>query len=273
MKIKEYPQVAAFDDGDFLLKDGTNGTKIIKASDAAKGFLESLVDPIAHASIYRGKSLGTSFTSAQKAAIADGSFKDLFVGDYWIDGSRKYRIADADYFYNVGDTAFTKHHLVVVPDKILYSGMMKSDGTTTGGYVNSDMRLTGLESAKTTISAFFGDGLLTHRDYLVNAVSNGRPSGRSWVDSKVELMSEIMVYGCHIHAPGNDGSTLPNNYTTAKKQLALFRINPQMVNTREYYWLRDVVSSYSFACVYYNGNATCNYASSTYGVRPYFCIG
>ena len=35
MKITEYPQVTAFDDGDFLLKDGTNGTKIIKASDAA----------------------------------------------------------------------------------------------------------------------------------------------------------------------------------------------------------------------------------------------
>ncbi len=273
MKIKEYPQVTAFDDGDFLLKDGTNGTKIIKASDAAKGFLDSLIDPIAHASIYRGKSLGTSFTTAQKAAIADGSFKDLFVGDYWTDGSRKYRIADMDYFYNVGDTAFTKHHLVVVPDKNLYSGMMKSDGTTTGGYVNSDMRLTGLANAKTTISAFFGDGLLTHRDYLVNAVSSGRPSGRSWVDSQVEIMNEIMVYGCHIFSPANDGSNIPNNYTTAKKQLALFRLNPQMVNTREYYWLRDVVSSDYFAYVYDYGYATYACADYTFGVRPYFCIG
>ena len=60
MKFKEFLQVTVCADGDFLLKDGTNGTKIIKASDAAKGFLDSLIDPIAHASIYRGKSLGTS---------------------------------------------------------------------------------------------------------------------------------------------------------------------------------------------------------------------
>ena len=60
MKITEYPQVTAFDDGDFLLKDGTNGTKIIKASNAANEFFNLVVDPQMHANIYRGKSLGTS---------------------------------------------------------------------------------------------------------------------------------------------------------------------------------------------------------------------
>ena len=82
-----------------------------------------------------------------------------------------------------------------------------------------------------------------------------------------------MVYGCHIFSPANDGSNIPNNYTTAKKQLALFRLNPQMVNTREYYWLRDVVSSYSFACVHSNGVADSTNAGGATGVRPYFCIG
>lgn len=32
-----------------------------------------------------------------------------------------YRIAAFDYYYNCGDTNFTKHHVVIVPDTSLYS--------------------------------------------------------------------------------------------------------------------------------------------------------
>ena len=35
-----------------------------------------------HNSIYRGKNLGTSVSSAQYAEISAGTFKDLFIGDY-----------------------------------------------------------------------------------------------------------------------------------------------------------------------------------------------
>lgn len=275
MKITEYPQVASFDEGDFLLKDGVNGTKIIKASDAAIALLDGLVDPQMHANIYRGKSLGTSFTAAQKAAIVDGSFKDLFVGDYWTIGGKIYRIADMDYFYNTYyNPPLTKHHLVIVPDKVMYTNAMKSDGTTTGGYVNSDMRLTGLANAKTTINSAFGsENILTHKEYLVNAVSNGKPSGRSGLDATVEIMNEIMVFGTRIYATGNDGTASASLYTLSTKQFSLFRLNPKMIHTQESYWLRDVVSSYFFAYVYCSGYAYFSYANSTFGVRPYFCIG
>lgn len=274
MKITEYPKVTSFDDGDFLIKDGTNGTKIIKATDAAIAFLDSLVDPQMHANIYRGKSLGTSFTAAQKAAIADGSFKDLFVGDYWTIGGKVYRIADMDYFYNTGSPAFLKHHLIIVPDKNMYTNVMKSDGTTTGGYVNSDMRLTGLANAKTTINAAFGsENVLTHKEYLVNAVSSGKPSGRTFTDATVEIMNEIMVFGTRIYATGNDGTASIPLYTLSTKQFSLFRLNPKMIHTQEYYWLRDVVSSNSFAYVDYGGAADCYDAYYPFGVRPYFCIG
>lgn len=274
MKITEYPQVTAFDDGDFLLKDGTNGTKIIKASNAANEFFNLVVDPQMHANIYRGKSLGTSFTAAQKAAIADGSFKDMFIGDYWTIGGKVYRVADMDYFYNTGSPAFTKHHLVVVPDKTMYNNVMKSAGTTEGGYVNSDMRLTGLASAKTTITSAFGsDAVLTHKEYLVNAVTNGKPSGKSFTDASVEIMNEIMVFGTRIYAVGNDGTASTPLYTLSTKQFSLFRLNPKMIHTQEYYWLRDVVSSFSFAYVPNVGGANSCSAPSPGGVRPYFCIG
>ncbi len=65
----------------------------------------------------------------------------------------------------------------------------------------------------------FGSLVLTHKDIFVNAVTNGHPSGVTWVDSDVELMNEIMVYGTFVHAAVNEGTIVPSNYTTAKLNL------------------------------------------------------
>ena len=56
---------------DKLLIQTANGTKIIQASILAPALLSLLVGDSAasHNAIYRGKSLGSSFTSAQSAAI------------------------------------------------------------------------------------------------------------------------------------------------------------------------------------------------------------
>lgn len=151
--------------------------------------------------------------------------------------------------------------------------VMNDTNTTEGGYVGSKMYKEGLEQAKTTIKAAFGDMLLTHRDYLTNAVTDGKPSAGGWFDSQVELMNEIMVYGCHVHAPGGDGATVPYNYTTGRQQFAAAMLNPSIVNLRYWYWLRDVVSSAAFADVGGGGRADSVNASYSSGVRPYFLIG
>ena len=140
--------------------------------------------------------------------------------------------------------------------------------------IGSEMRISGLDSAKATIESAFGNLVLTHRDRFTNAVTNGKASGGTWYDSKVELMNEIMVYGCPIFTPGCDGSTVPNLYTTAKKQLAIMKLNPNVIIAkRQDIWLRDVVSSAFFAGVHYNGDASNSGASSSLGVLPYFVIG
>lgn len=274
MRINEYPKATLFDDGDTLIKDGINGTKGILFSDAATALMESVLTPMMHRNVYRGKYLGTSVTDAQKAAIQNGTFKDLYIGDYWTNGGINWRIADINYFYNCGDSAFTKNHLVIVPEGSLYNHRMNAGNTTEGGYVGSEMRTSGLDSAKATIRAAFGNLVLSHRDYFTNAVTDGKPSGGSWYDSEVELMNEIMVYGCHVFAPACDGSTVPNKYTTAKKQLAIMRLNPNVIIAkRQDIWLRDVVSSASFARVSFNGLASYYGASISCGVLPYSVIG
>lgn len=223
----------------------------------------------AHNAIYRGKYLGNTYTAAQQAAVAAGTFDDLFIGDYWTIGGVNYRIAGFDYYLNNGDTACATHHMIVVPDTRLYTHVMNDTNVTEGGYYGSKMRTSGLNQAKTTAESAFGAShILSHREYLTNAVSNGRPSGGSWYDCTVELMSERMVYGNGIFMPVSDGTNVPSNYTVSKGQLPLFLYRHDLIGNRENWWLRDVITAAAFAFVYNDGYATSNYASAAAGVRP-----
>lgn len=270
-KIVDYPAADRIVKDDVFLLDGERGTRKALASWAAVE-LAGLISPINHCNVFRGKNLGGGVSSAQKAAIKNGSFDNLYIGDYWTINGVTWRIADMDYFLRCGDTDFTSHHLVIVPDVPLYSSKMNETHTTEGGYVGSLMYKSGLDQAKTAIAAAFGNLVTTHRDYFCNAVSNGCPSGGAWFDSTVELMSERMVYGNAVFAPISDGSAVPDNYTTGKSQFALFRMAPRYISNRQWYWLRDVVSATGFAVVSGYGNASCSLASIVGGVRPYFVI-
>ena len=223
----------------------------------------------AHNAIYRGKYLGNTYTAAQQAAVAAGTFDDLFIGDYWTIGGVNYRIAGFDYYLNNGDTACATHHMIVVPDTQLYTHVMNDTNVTEGGYYGSKMRTSGLNQAKTTAESAFGAShILSHREYLTNAVSNGRPSGGSWYDCTVELMSERMVYGNGIFMPVSDGTNVPSNYTVSKGQLPLFLYRHDLIGNRENWWLRDVITAAYFAFVYNDGAAYYHYASTALGVRP-----
>lgn len=272
------------------IHDGTGLKKITFANFRAKAVegTEAKIAPLlfnnagAHNAIYRGKSLGSTVTTAQYAAIKAGTFDDLYIGDYWTIGGVNYRIAAFDYYLNSGDTSCTTHHVVIVPDTCLYNAQMHNTSsggyeggaanTTAGGYVGSDMYKSNLEQAKTTIKSAFSGHVLKHRIYLTNAVANGRASGGAWCDSEVDLMCEQMVYGSGIFSPVSDGSNVPVNYRVEKSQLPLFQHEPSRIGNRNDWWLRDVITASVFARVYYNGNANCGYASNSCGVRPAFCI-
>lgn len=226
----------------------------------------------AHNAIYRGKSLGSTVTTAQYNAIKAGTFEDLYIGDYWTIGGVNYRIAAFDYYLNSGDTNCTTHHAVIVPDTCLYNAQMNSSNVTTGGYVGSAMYTENLETAKTTIKNAFSGHVLTHRIYLTNAVANGRASAGAWCDSEVDIMCEQMVYGSGIFSPVSDGSNVPTNYRVEKSQLPLFQHEPSRISNRATWWLRDVISASLFASVNGSGRAACNLASLSLGVRPAFCI-
>lgn len=261
-----------------LIHDG-NGVKVITVENLHKG-LQTDIDSVrniladgaaAHNCIYRGKNLGTSVTAEQYAAISSGKFTDLYIGDYWVINGVTYRIAAFDYYYNCGDTNFTKHHVVIVPDTSLYKAQMNTSNVTTGGYTGSAMYKSNLAQAKTTIKAAFGSAhVLTKRELLTNAVNGNTPSGWAWFDSDVELMNEVQAYGS-VAWGAHDGNGY--NVASGDGQFPLFMFDRTKLHNREDYWLRDVSSATSFSLVSNYGRANDTHASYSLGVRPAFCIG
>lgn len=268
--LNNLPSASRLTSTDIMLRDVSAGNDARKISAAQMASdLAGLVSSRQHRNIFRGKSLGSSLTSAQLTAISNGTFDDIFVGDYWTINGTTYRIADMDYWYNDGDASyFAKHHVVVVPDTNLYSTSMNDTNTAEGAYANSKMRTTNLGDALSTIQSAFGANLLTHREMLENAITDSVASGSSWYDSTIDLMSETMLYG---HRIASQNSRLAHANSTS--QLALFQLYPFAAVRSSGFWLRDVAGQTTFcAHLAYGASAVYN-ASESRGVRPVFAVG
>lgn len=239
----------------------------------------------AHNGIYRGEDLTTYFNSGEmSAAIADGSFRNIYPGDYitksiTIDGATysnvKFIIMDLDYHLHCGDTETTAHHVAIMPEEQLGTAQMNSSHTTTGGYVGSAMWTTHIPKVVAGFEAAFGAAhILEHRELLSNAMDDnvksnaydgwsGAASNWAWVNVKANLANENMVYGAPVLS-----SSL---YDTGEcnSQLAAFRLNHGLIcSDRYWWWLRSVAYSSNFCLVDGYGVAGYGDAAYSYGVRP-----
>ena len=251
-----------------------------------------------HNNIFRGDDLFAKGYTIDDicAMISDGSFSDIYIGDYFTlsgsienvpcfveqtgdDGTKslvestqtvtyntKFRIAGFDTYLNTGDTAFTQHHAVIVPDGVIGNNRMNGTNTTTGGYVGSFMFASVLPVYNTHFSAKLNNHLLSHREILSNSVTGNQASGWAWADVKINLMSEPEVYGSNLWGNKYDAGV---NY----RQFPLFRIASKYICNRNWYWLNTIAGGSDFTAMTSNGNATRNGAGVALAVRPRFCIG
>ncbi len=287
-KVPDLTEIASLSDLDLVLIHNGDSLKKTTVGDLRTNLFAGFAKNAGYKnSIYRGKNLGNSVTTAQWNAIKNGTFEDLYIGDYWTIDGVTWRIAAFDYWLGCGDTSCTKHHVVIVPDTCLYNAQMHNTAsgqyeagaanTTTGAYIGSDMYKTNLEQAKTMISNAFGSShILSHREYLANATKATTDptyeSAGAWYDSTVELMNERMVYGADVFHNIEVNGDIPTNYTIDKSQLPLFALEPSRICIRVTWWLRGVVSAAYFACVYGISLANNSRASNANGVRPAFGI-
>ena len=235
-----------------------------------------------HNSFYRGNDITSKFNDGSLyTAISEGTFEDLFIGDYFIatiNGNEiTCRIAGFNIYWNSYGT-FKTNHAVIVPDERLMSAAMEDSNTTANGYKGSKMHVTNMATINGYLSSVFGSHLLTHKEYFSSALNaTAKPMGytgwagaaSSWAadDSIADLMSEVEVYGtCVLSSSGFD----PVN---GRSQLPLFALAPELICTRFAWWLRSVVNSTHFACVGASGSAHYSVAGDSYGVRPRWLIG
>ena len=253
-----------------------------------------------HNGIFRGKNLTSYFESGEMSkAIAAGTFKDIFVGDY-IDkeltvngtsiGTVRWRVGECDYYYRFGDEPCNTHHVLMVPDDVLDINIRMNDtDDTTGGYTGSEMWRTTLPLYAAAIQAAFGtDHVLSHRELLTNSISADSPSAAGagwtgssnawvWYDVSANLMNEPMVYGVTVF--GSSGFDVGSCNT----QLALFKLDKSAEIAwyrgdhayRKWWWLRTVASSSFFVNATDFGYTGCNAASTQDvhgGLRPYFLL-
>lgn len=238
-----------------------------------------------HANIFRGQSLG-ALSSTHIANIQNGTFHDMFIGDYFTVNDSNYVIADINYKKGHGDTTPLGNHLVLMPQNWSKTptqtlapdgkttNYMNDTDTTAGGFAGSKLYKTYLPQIQQKLEADFGNHLLNFREIISTHVDDsGAPDQAEWRDTKVMIPCETMVYGTMVN--GNNKKGLWYNVGDDASQLALMRLNSEERNFhRQIIWLRDIHSALEFADADLNGSASWSVASSPWaGVRAFFLIG
>lgn len=276
MKITDYPASTSLNSDDAFVIETSSGTRKIDTSDMLFSMIEALGSRFNKASIFRGKYLGASVSPAQKVAIQDGTFKNLWIGDYWTVGGVNYRIADIDYWMGIGKTQpVINHHLAIVTDSNLYNFAFEQSITTENAYAGSYLFKTGLTQAKTMVSAAF-PGMVQNYEYMLTSrADSGEVKATDWYNTTVNILNTSMISGAGYITPR------PNNFSTVcqqdsdYRQLSLFRIAPYYIKASNggNYWLREVSTKDAYAVSTAEGTLWAFLSNEEFGIRPVFAIG
>lgn len=235
---------------------------------------------------YGGRDLLKLGKTAQGVAeqVRNNDFSDLYIGDYFTTDINnrqiKWHIADFNYFLNIGDTIFTKPHLVLINDVSLMEVSVNNTDTTEGGYYNSNIKKNMLPICLSNLKKTdLGNYILTHRDLFTNRINDkisssgchawlGCSVDYGWYNSTIELLTEPQVYGTAVY--GSSGFDIGTGYT----QFSIFKLNKKFTYMiRQWWWLRSVASHNMFCGVSSFGWASADMASKPGSVRIYFCFG
>ena len=176
------------------------------------GYYEPHVAAV-HNSIYRGKNLGTRPSDAQIAAIRNGTYDDIYVGDFWYDSASKckYYVAHCGYYLHIGynntDSAdyFYKPHVTVIDDGYTRDPTASSNTVLTAGW-DDGIPATGfygtplysaLNEFETKIRTAWGDILLKHPRIISNGYNSETGAVTSYRTEYVyiDTPTERQIYG------------------------------------------------------------------------------
>lgn len=285
--------------GNITKKVGTNKCPMATSALAT----EQIWDNLSHKrSIVRGQSLGTTFTTAQRNAIKDGSFDGLFLGDYWTFNNTIWRIVDFDYWYDKNRfgplapgqnhppgtvTRIKQHHVVIVPDTVRnfqsnYRPFTSARSAANCGHWNSDNYKAKMLAIENVARGFFGPSTagLVSREYKWTEKYHGVRNAMLGVPKTTFLspINEQQLYG-------NRNFELPMSKNDVV-QFALYRHDQRniwmgqkqgLITTYPPFWTGGVYAIDLWACVHDWVGASADDPVSiadgeTHEVRPCFGI-
>ena len=239
-----------------------------------------------HNNIFRGQNLG-ALNATHIANIQNGSFHDMFIGDYFSINGSNYVIAGINYKKGHGYTTSLGNHLVLMPSdwsktptqtlnpNSKDTHYMQDTDTTAGGFAGTKLYKTYLPQIQTKLESDFGNHLINFRTIVSTHVDDsGAPDQAEWRDAKVAIPNEVMIFGSLLNGNNKNGSWY--NVGDEDSQLPLMRLNDseRCNNHAGTFWLRDIHSASEFAYAGDAGDAYWYSASDTWrGVRAFFLIG
>lgn len=324
-KITELEQMDRYlyDDDLLLVETSDEGTRSItyenfieltniKINDASKPH-PFANNAAAHNCIFRGKNLGTFdfhdniINSLILDKIRDGSFKDLYIGDYFYVNVERYdgdykqlkcKIAGFNTYYNpfigysIGNIDYNArfankyNHAVIVAeyiDETPIHSILESEGIQNVIYTNLYSRLYD-DSDNNNISynissllqSTFNNSILKHRTSFpigYDTVLKNYYFGN--LNTYINLLSETQIFGTSIF------HHLSSDYQNT--QLPLFALDPTAKIIRDSgniidgeingYWLRNTYEKDSFVYVTNEGIMDKSNYTESFGICPFFCIG
>ncbi len=212
--------------------------------------------------------------------ISSGTFADIYVGDYIVSSTQNYLnhdiiwlVADLDNYYLTGSSLLSKHHATIIPSNEMFVAKMNDTNTTTGGYKESGIiKILDEKVLPDYLVPDFGSHVIEYSTKLTNTVNDGKTSSSEWVNRKLDLMSEVNVFGTTIWSSSGYDVGIDN------RQYAIFQLKPEFIsinifNGRFSYWLKSVYNDRNFIGVNSLGDATVYGAAGELVVRPRFLIG
>lgn len=209
-----------------------------------------------HRNRFRGKKLGESITDSQYNFIADGSFRDMYIGDYWEitepasispENPRtiKFYIADFDPFLGKGSqynkaSNTSKHHIMLIPSRSIPKDPLTlikpSDcsitvgGTEKGGYYNSVFRQN-MSTVNTYLYGMFGEDHILKHEECIQDTKYASTYSFDYADAKnciyadctAELLSQNNVFGHRLVENGGNGLRFYLNDGFLDRQVPIFR--------------------------------------------------
>lgn len=267
MRLKDLPTIIVEEitDDDVIVLDGSDGTRNINAKNFMGSTGGGVVFPFdLRKLIWRGKNLGSVITDEQRNVIKNGTFDDLYLGDYWHSNKCNFTIVDFDYWYD-GNPISSSHHVVVIPTDLVNVDISPWTTNNNEAYISSDVRTeinNHFESDFVNL-CFDPEDILMYKTNLSElktfVLETNKLSEVSYknVTTKYELMNEKMIFGNCVSGLTNSIDFHFLSSETDNYQMLAFKLKPKFImGYMSSSWLRDISGSNS-ACVFYkNGSVS-----------------